>query len=148
MPPAIFVSNEALDLLAPPAAASGDYYAVAYTRSPVEGGGQPFWLEDRLRITDDYRVAYVWAIMLAGVADDGLNGEPWARISGFDGDPFEADDDASGRVVLYLSPLLDEFAPGEEGFAELDALAGRWDVVVQALGAGDGNGEWEEDEGP
>ncbi len=145
MPPAIFVSNEALDLLAPPpAAAGGDYYAVAYTRSPVEGGGQPFWLEDRLRVTDDYRVAYVWAIVLAGVADDGLNGEPWARISAFDGDPFEADDDASGRVVLYLSPMLDEFAVGDEGFDELDATARTWDVVVRALGAGDGEGEWEE----
>ncbi len=115
MPPAIFVSNEALDLLAPPAAASGDYYAVAYTRTPVEGGGQPFWLEDRLRITDDYRVAYVWAIMLAGVADDGLNGEPWARISGFDGDPFEADDDASGRVVLYLSAAARRVRAGGGG---------------------------------
>ena len=74
-------------------------------------------------MTDDYRVAYVWAIVLAGVADDGLNREPWARISAFDGDPFEADDDASGRVVLYLSPMLDEFATGDEGFDELDATA-------------------------
>jgi hypothetical protein len=145
MPPAIFVSNEALDLLAPPpAAAGGDYYAVAYTRTPVEGGGPPFWLEDRLRVTDDYRVAYVWAIVLAGVADDGLNAEPWARIAAFEGDPFEADDDALGRVVLYLSPLLDEVAPGDEGFDELDATAGRWDVVVRALGIGEGEGEWED----
>ena len=145
MPPAIFVSNEALDLLAPPpAAADGDYYAVAYTRTPVEGGGPPFWLEDRLRVTDDYRVAYVWAIVLAGVADDGLNAEPWARIAAFEGDPFEADDDALGRVVLYLSPLLDEVAPGDEGFDELDATAGRWDVVVRALDTGDGEGEWED----
>jgi hypothetical protein len=100
-------------------------------------GGSVGWIEDRTRVTDSPVLAVAWALLLTGVADDGANPLPVARVRAFAVDPTEhADaelDDLPGeRVVLYVETdgTILSRADGEE-FTSLDTRTGDWSEIVK-----------------
>ena len=94
------------------------------------------WIEDRTRVTDSAVLAVAWALLLTGVADDGSNPLPLARVRTFAVDPqehAEADlDQLEGeRVVLYVESdgtILDASDPE---FADYERETGEWSELVK-----------------
>ena len=94
------------------------------------------WIEDRTRVTDSAVLAVAWALLLTGVADDGSNPLPLARVRAFGVDPqehAEADlDQLEGeRVVLYVESdgtILDASDPE---FAGYERQTGEWSEIVK-----------------
>jgi hypothetical protein len=111
------------------------------------GGGPVGWIEDRTRVTDSAVLAVAWALLLTGVADDGSNPLPLARVRAFAVDPSEhADaelDDLPGeRVVLFVETdgtIVSR--DDEEDFAALDERTRDWGEIVKIYSDEDENGE-------
>jgi len=109
-------------------------------RGSGNGGGAMGigWIEDRTRVTDSAVLAVAWALLLTGVADDGSNPLPIARIRAFAVDPqehAEADlDQLEGeRVVLYVETDGTIIEAGEEEFAALERQTGEWSEIVKVF---------------
>src|SRR3954465_5940950 len=121
-----------------------NYFVVARTEGFGEddgnGGGAMGigWIEDRTRVTDSAVLAVAWAILLTGVADDGSNPLPLARIRAFAVDPQEhADADLDQlpgeRVVLYVETDGTIIETDEEEFAALEKQTGEWSEIVKVF---------------
>jgi hypothetical protein len=100
------------------------------------GGGPVGWIEDRTRITDSPVLAVAWALLLTGVADDGTNPLPIARVRTFAVDPqehAEADlDQLPGeRIVLYVETDGTILTRDDEDFVALDERTGDWGEIVK-----------------
>ncbi|MDA0164027.1 hypothetical protein OM076_27390 [Solirubrobacter ginsenosidimutans] len=96
------------------------------------------WIEDRTRVTDSAVLAVAWAILLTGVADDGSNPLPIARIRAFAVDPQEhADADLDQlpgeRVVLYVETDGTIIEADEAEFAALEKQTGEWSEIVKVF---------------
>jgi len=94
------------------------------------------WIEDRTRVTDSAVLAVAWALLLTGVADDGSNPLPIARVRTFAVDPSEhaeADlDQLPGeRVVLYVETDGTILEAADEDFAALEKQTGEWSEIVK-----------------
>jgi hypothetical protein len=94
------------------------------------------WIEDRTRITSSPVLAVAWALLLTGVADDGSNPLPIARIRAFAVDPQEnADADLDQlpgeRVVLYVETDGTILEADDEQFAAYERQTGDWSEIVK-----------------
>ena len=94
------------------------------------------WIEDRTRVTSSAVLAVAWALLLTGVADDGSNPLPIARIRTFAVDPQEhADADLDQlpgeRIVLYVETDGTILERDDEDFIALDARTGDWGEIVK-----------------
>src|SRR3954451_24321643 len=115
------------------------FFVVARTENLGDegnGGGPVGWIEDRTRVTDSAVLAVAWALLLTGVADDGANPLPLARVRAFGVDPSEhadADlDDLPGeRIVLYVEADGTILSRADEEFGELDGRTGDWSEIVK-----------------
>jgi len=121
------------------------FFVVARTDSFGEGGnggGPVGWIEDRTRVTDSAVLAVTWALLLTGVADDGINPLPLARVRTFSVDPSEhgaaeLDDLPGERVVLYVEVDGSIVSAEDDEFAELETHTGEWSEVVKVYGDDD-----------
>jgi hypothetical protein len=117
----LLISSEFIASFRPPTLADdARYFAVAHSDSfgNDDEDCRVGWIEDRTRVTDSPVIAAAWALMLTGVADDGSNPLPLARIKAFSVNPIDStsdkEDDLPGEhVVMYvtdegevLSPLI------------------------------------------
>lgn len=94
------------------------------------------WIEDRTRITSSPVLAVAWALLLTGVADDGSNPLPLARVRTFAVDPSEhADaelDELPGeRVVLYVETDGTILSRADEEFGDYERRTGAWSELVK-----------------
>jgi len=94
------------------------------------------WIEDRTRVTSSPVLAVAWALVLTGVADDGSNPLPLARVRAFAVDPSEhADAELDGlpgeRVVLYVETDGTILSAADEEFADYEARTGEWSEIVK-----------------
>jgi hypothetical protein len=99
-------------------------------------GGPVGWIEDRTRVTDSPVLAVAWALLLTGVADDGANPLPIARVRTFAVDPQEhADADLDQlpgeRIVLYVETDGTILTREDEEFTALDERTGDWGEIVK-----------------
>ena len=140
----MLITSEFLTDYEPPdLGADAAFFVVARTEGfgEDEGNGDTAlrvgWIEDRTRVTDSAVLAVAWALLLTGVADDGSNPIPLARVRAFAVDPSEhadADLDAlpGERVVLYVETdgTILSRADAEE-FAALEERTGEWSEIVK-----------------
>jgi hypothetical protein len=101
------------------------------------------WIEDRTRVTDSATLAVAWALLLTGVADDGSNPLPLARVRAFAVDPQEhADADLDQlpgeRVVLYVETDGTILDPSDDEFAGYERRTGEWSEIVKIYSDDDG----------
>ena len=94
------------------------------------------WIEDRTRVTSSPLLAVAWALLLTGVADDGSNPLPLARVRAFAVDPSEhADAELDTlereRVVLYVETDGTILSAADEEFADYEARTGEWSEIVK-----------------
>ena len=94
------------------------------------------WIEDRTRVTDSAVLAVAWALLLTGVADDGSNPLPLARVRAFAVDPSEhADaelDQLPGeRVVLYVETDGEILSRADDEFGNYEQRTGEWSEIVK-----------------
>ena len=95
------------------------------------------WIEDRTRVTSSAVLAVAWALLLTGVADDGSNPMPLARVRAFAVDPqehaeAELDQLPGERVVLYVESdgtILDAADDGVR--RNTSSATGEWSEVVK-----------------
>jgi len=138
----MLITSEFLTEYQPPdLGEDANFFVVARTEGFGEddnGGGSMGvgWIEDRTRVTDSAVLAVAWAFLLTGVADDGSNPLPIARIRTFAVDPSEhaeADlDQLPGeRVVLYVETDGTIIEAGEEEFAALEQQTGEWSEIIK-----------------
>ena len=88
------------------------------------------WIEDRTRVTDSAVLAVAWALLLTGVADDGSNPWPLARVRAFAVDPSDhaeanLDDLPGERIVLYVESDGTILSAADEEFADIREAHGR-----------------------
>lgn len=139
--PALFVSGDFMTGFEPPELEDdANFFAVAYSENAVDDieVDEVGWIEDRTRITDSVVVAALWAVLLTGIADDGSNPYPIARITSFAVDPIEADSDSEEplpgeRVVLYVTADGHFVTAGDDEFAALHADVEAWDEVIKTF---------------
>jgi hypothetical protein len=121
-----------------------NFFVVARTEAfggdDDNGAGPVGWIEDRTRITNSPVLAVAWALLLTGVADDGSNPLPIARIRTFAVDPqehAEADlDQLPGeRIVLYVETDGTLLEADDEEFVALDERTGDWGEIVKIYSA-------------
>jgi hypothetical protein len=136
----MLITSEFLTEYEPPdLGPDASFFVVARTESfgdEGNGGGPVGWIEDRTRVTDSAVLAVAWALLLTGVADDGSNPLPLARVRAFAVDPSEhADADLDqlpgDRVVLYVEPDGTILDAGDEDFAALEQRTGDWSEIVK-----------------
>jgi hypothetical protein len=136
----MLITSEFLTEYEPPdLGPDASFFVVARTESfgdEGNGGGPVGWIEDRTRVTDSAVLAVAWALLLTGVADDGSNPLPLARVRAFAVDPSEhADADLDQlpgeRVVLYVEPDGTILDAGHEDFAALEQRTGDWSEIVK-----------------
>ena len=139
----MLITSEFLTEYQPPdLGPDANFFVVARTEGFGEddgnGGGTMGvgWIEDRTRVTDSAVLAVAWALLLTGVADDGSNPLPLARIRAFAVDPQEhaqADlDQLPGeRVVLYVESDGSILEAGEDEFADYERQTGEWSEIVK-----------------
>jgi hypothetical protein len=139
----VLITSEFLTEYQPPdLGPEANFFVVARTEGfgddDGNGGGTlgVGWIEDRTRVTDSAVLAVAWALLLTGVADDGSNPLPLARIRAFGVDPqehAEADlDQLPGeRVVLYVETDGNIVEGAEEDFAALEEQTGEWSEIVK-----------------
>jgi hypothetical protein len=136
----MLITSEFLTEYEPPdLGADANFFVVARTESfgdEGNGGGPVGWIEDRTRVTDSAVLAVAWALLLTGVADDGSNPLPLARVRAFAVDPSEhADADLDQlpgeRVVLYVETDGTILDAGDEDFAALEQRTGDWSEIVK-----------------
>jgi hypothetical protein len=111
-----------------------NFFVVARTESFGDDGVG--WIEDRTRVTDSPVLAVAWALLLTGVADDGANPLPIARVRTFAVDPQEhADADLDQlpgeRIVLYVETDGTILTREDEEFTTLDERTGDWGEIVK-----------------
>ena len=141
----MLITSEFLTEYQPPdLGEDANFFVVARTEGfgddDGNGGGSMGvgWIEDRTRVTDSAVLAVAWAILLTGVADDGSNPLPIARIRTFAVDPQEhADADLDQlpgeRVVLYVETDGTIIEADEEEFAALEKQTGEWSEIVKVF---------------
>ena len=141
----MLITSEFLTEYQPPdMGEDANFFVVARTEGFGEddgnGGGSMGvgWIEDRTRVTDSVVLAVAWAILLTGVADDGSNPLPIARIRTFAVDPQEhADADLDQlpgeRVVLYVETDGTIIEADEAEFAALEKQTGEWSEIVKVF---------------
>jgi hypothetical protein len=144
-PRRVLITSEFLTEYQPPdMGEDANFFVVARTEGfgddDGNGGGSMGvgWIEDRTRVTDSAVLAVAWAILLTGVADDGSNPLPIARIRAFAVDPQEhADADLDQlpgeRVVLYVETDGTIIEADEEEFAALEKQTGEWSEIVKVF---------------
>ena len=86
----VLITSEFLTEYQPPdLGEDANFFVVARTEGFGEdegNGGSALgvgWIEDRTRVTDSAVLAVAWALLLTGVADDGSNPLPLARVRAF-----------------------------------------------------------------
>jgi len=136
----MLITREFLTEFEPPdLGADANFFVVARTEAfgdDGNGGGPVGWIEDRTRVTDSPVLAVAWALLLTGVADDGSNPLPIARVRAFAVDPQEhADADLDQlpgeRIVLYVETDGTILERDDEDFIALDARTGDWGEIVK-----------------
>jgi hypothetical protein len=139
----VIVTSEFLTDYEPPdLGADANFFVVARTEGfgEEEGNGGTAlgvgWVEDRTRITDSAVLAVAWALLLTGVADDGANPWPLARVRAFAVDPSEhaeanLDDLPGERVVLFVESDGTILSAADEEFADYERRTGDWSEVVK-----------------
>src|SRR3954469_1389082 len=139
----MLITSEFLTEYQPPdLGEDANYFVVARTERFGEddgnGGGAMGigWIEDRTRVTDSAVLAVAWALLLTGVADDGSNPLPIARIRAFAVDPQEhADADLDQlegeRVVLYVESDGTILEADDDEFAAYERQTGEWSEIVK-----------------
>lgn len=135
----ITISREFLDAYEPPEVPDGfTFFTVAM--SEVLGGDEGAgWVEDRTRVTTDPAIAFAWAVLLAGMADDGENPQPLARVTAFAVDPLDVTDWEEDAPAEHVTVFVDAdgvaLLPGDED--EGDALLAEiadWPEVYKTFG--------------
>jgi len=106
------------------------------------------WIEDRTRVTSSAVLAVAWALLLTGVADDGSNPIPLARVRAFAVDPqehaqAELDQLPGERVVLYVESDGTILDASDADFAQYEQRGGEWSEVVKIY-----SDEEDDDAGP
>jgi hypothetical protein len=141
----MLITSEFLTEYQPPdLGEDANYFVVARTEGfgdDDENGGGSIgvgWIEDRTRITDSAVLAVAWALLLTGVADDGSNPLPLARIRAFAVDPQEhADADLDQlegeRVVLYVESDGTILDADDDEFAAYERQTGDWSEIVKVF---------------
>ncbi|HWK29806.1 MAG TPA: hypothetical protein VNS09_24780 [Solirubrobacter sp.] len=134
----MLITSEFLTAYEPPDfGADASFFVVARTESYGDDGDGPVgWIEDRTRVTDSAVLAVAWALLLTGVADDGANPLPMARIRAFAVDPqehadAELDELPGERVVLYVETDGTLVDAGDEEFPDYEARTGGWSEIVK-----------------
>ena len=140
----MLITSEFLTEYQPPdLGEDANFFVVARTEGfgdDEENGGSigVGWIEDRTRITDSAVLAVAWALLLTGVADDGSNPLPLARIRAFAVDPHEhADADLDQlegeRVVLYVESDGTILEADDDEFAAYERQTGDWSEIVKVF---------------
>ena len=138
----MLITSEFLTEYRPPdLGENANFFVVARTEGFGEddnGGGAVGvgWIEDRTRVTDSAVLAVAWALLLTGVADDGSNPLPLARVRAFAVDPQEhADADLDQledeRVVLYVESDGTILDASDAEFADYERQTGEWSEIVK-----------------
>ena len=139
----MLITSEFLTEYRPPdLGENANFFVVARTEGFGEdegNGGTAIgvgWIEDRTRVTDSAVLAVAWALLLTGVADDGSNPLPLARVRTFAVDPqehAEADlDQLEGeRVVLYVESDGTILDASDREFADYERETGEWSELVK-----------------
>ena len=81
-------------------------------------------------------LAVAWALLLTGVADDGSNPWPLARVRTFAVDPSDhaeanLDDLPGERIVLYVESDGAILSAADEEFAGNEKRTGDWSEIVK-----------------
>jgi hypothetical protein len=141
----MLITSEFLTEYQPPdLGEDANFFVVARTEGfgddDGNGGGSigVGWIEDRTRVTDSAVLAIAWAFLLTGVADDGSNPLPLARIRAFAVDPQEhADADLDQlpgeRVVLYVETDGTILEADDDEFAAYEKQTGDWSEIVKVF---------------
>jgi hypothetical protein len=143
----VLITSEFLTEYHPPdLGADASFFVVARTEGfgEEDNGGSALgdgWIEDRTRVTDSAVLAVAWALLLTGVADDGSNPLPLARVRAFAVNPQEHAEADLGqlegeRVVLYVESdgtILDASDPE---FADYELQTGEWSEIVKIYSDG------------
>jgi hypothetical protein len=139
----VLITSEFLTSYQPPdLGENANFFVVARTEGfgEEEGNGGTAmgvgWIEDRTRVTDSAVLAVAWALLLTGVADDGSNPLPLARVRTFAVDPQEhADADLDQlegeRVVLYVESDGTILDATDAEFADYERQTGEWSEIVK-----------------
>jgi hypothetical protein len=139
----VLITSEFLTSYQPPdLGEAASFFVVARTEGfgeDEENGGGALgigWIEDRTRVTDSAVLAVAWALLLTGVADDGSNPLPLARVRAFAVNPqehAEADlDQLEGeRVVLYVESDGTILDASDAEFADYERQTGEWSEIVK-----------------
>jgi hypothetical protein len=139
----MLITSEFLTEYQPPdLGADANFFVVARTESfgdDEDNGGAAMgvgWIEDRTRVTDSAVLAVAWALLLTGVADDGSNPLPIARVRAFAVDPSEhaeaeLDHLPGERVVLYVETDGTILEAGDDEFAAYEKQTGEWSEIVK-----------------
>ncbi|WP_028065001.1 hypothetical protein [Solirubrobacter soli] len=139
----MLITSEFLTEYRPPdLGENANFFVVARTEGFGEdegNGGTALgvgWIEDRTRVTDSAVLAVAWALLLTGVADDGSNPLPLARIRAFAVNPQEhADADLDQlegeRVVLYVESDGAILDASDAEFADYERQTGEWSEIVK-----------------
>lgn len=134
----MLITSEFLTEYEPPdLGADASFFVVARTESYGDNGDGPVgWIEDRTRVTDSAVLAVAWALLLTGVADDGANPLPLARVRAFAVDPqehadAELDDLPGERIVLYVETDGAIIDREDAEFADYEARTGGWSEIVK-----------------
>lgn len=137
----LFISSEFLTIFRPPPLAEdAHYFALAYSDyfCNEDEDGRVGWIEDRTRVTDSPAIAVAWALALTGVADDGSNPLPLARIKAFSVNPIDAMSDEEGdlpgeHVVMYVTVEGEVLPPSDPEFKAIDAKTAEWSEIIKFL---------------
>jgi hypothetical protein len=138
----VLITSEFLTEYQPPdLGPDASFFVVARTEGFGEddnGGGTMGvgWIEDRTRVTDSAVLAVAWALLLTGVADDGSNPLPLARIRAFGVDPqehaeAELDQLPGERVVLYVESDGTILDATDSEFTDYERQTGNWSEIVK-----------------
>jgi len=139
----VLITSEFLTDYEPPdLGADANFFVVARTEGfgeDDENGGEALgvgWIEDRTRVTSSPVLAVAWALLLTGVADDGSNPWPLARVRAFKVDPSDhaeanLDDLPGERVVLYVESDGAILSAADEEFADYEQRTGDWSEIVK-----------------
>jgi hypothetical protein len=141
--PGILLTRGFLDDYEPPDLPDGfDFFTVAHSElldPDAEGDDVELgWIEDRTRVTDDPAIAFAWAVLLAGMVDDGDNPQPLARVTAYPLDPLDvADWEDAGpaeHVVVYVTEAGESLTPGDDGEGDaLHAQVADWPELHKTL---------------
>ncbi len=141
--PGILLTRGFLDDYEPPEIPEGfDYFTVAHSElvDPETEGEEVElgWIEDRTRVTTDPAIAFAWAVLLAGMVDDGDNPQPLARVTAYLVDPIEVtdweDEPPEEHVVVYVAETGESIVPGDDGEGDaLHAAVAEWPELHKTL---------------